>query len=125
MSEQSTTIRYDYDFLQDFCKENGIELLKDYSLKKVNRRLHIEAKCLNKKCEKICNKDFRNFVKNGCYCISCMLLKNNKVKYDLNYLNRYCDKNNISLLKHYRDIQVNRDTIIEAKCLIGECVNIV
>lgn len=124
MSEQSTTIRYDYDFLQDFCKENGIELLKDYSLKKVNRRLHIEAKCLNKKCEKKCNKDFRNFVKNGCYCISCMFLKNNKIKYDLNYLHSYCDKNNISLLKDYRDIQVNRDTIIEAKCLINECVNI-
>ena len=29
-------IRYNYEFLQDFCKSNNITLLKDYSNEKVN-----------------------------------------------------------------------------------------
>ena len=33
----TTKIRYDYNFLQQFCKENEIDLTKDYSLEKVNR----------------------------------------------------------------------------------------
>ena len=70
----TTKIRYNNDFLQQFCKENGIELTKDYSLEKVNRRFYIEAKCLMKECNNICIKDFRNLVKNGCYCVSCMYL---------------------------------------------------
>ena len=64
----TTKIRYDYEFLQQFCKENGIILTKDYSMEKVNRDTIIEAKCLTDGCEDICTKDFRNFVNIGCYC---------------------------------------------------------
>ena len=63
-----TKIRYDYNFLQQFCKENGIILTKDYSLEKVNRETIIEAKCLTERCEDICSKGFRQFIKVGCYC---------------------------------------------------------
>lgn len=123
MSETKSVVRYDYNYLQQYCKENGIELLKDYSTEKVNRRLCIEAKCLMENCNNICSKDFRNFVKNGCYCISCIYLKNNKIKYDYNYLQQYCKEYGIELLKDYVNKKVNRDTIFEANCLIDECVN--
>jgi hypothetical protein len=36
MSETKTVVRYDNNYLQQYCKENGIELLKDYSKEKVN-----------------------------------------------------------------------------------------
>ena len=120
----TTKIRYDYEFLQQFCKENGIELTKDYSLEKVNRDTIIEAKCLTEGCEEICSKDFRNLVKNGCYCVSCMYLKNDKIKYDFKYLQNYCNENNIILLKDYTNIQVNRETIIAANCLSDGCEDI-
>jgi hypothetical protein len=63
----TTKIRYNNELLQQFCKENGINLTKNYSLEKVNSSTLIEAKCLL--CENNVSKCFRNFVSNGgCYC---------------------------------------------------------
>jgi hypothetical protein len=64
----TTKIRYNNEFLQQFCKENGIELTKDYSLEKVNRETVIEAKCLTEGCHDICSKGFRYITRNSCYC---------------------------------------------------------
>jgi len=66
MNERNPKLRYDYEFLQDFCKENGVILKKDYSNKKINRETVIEAKCL--KCDDICSKTFRLFISIGCLC---------------------------------------------------------
>ena len=65
----TTKIRYNNDFLQQFCKENGIVLTKDYSLEKVTRETIIEAKCLTHGCDDICSKSLRMLCDNGgCYC---------------------------------------------------------
>jgi hypothetical protein len=64
----TTKIRYDYDFLQQFCNENSIVLTKDYSLEKVNRDTIIEAKCLTEGCQDICSKGFRQITITGSYC---------------------------------------------------------
>jgi hypothetical protein len=68
----TTKIRYDYEFLQQFCKENGIVLTKDYSLEKVNRDTIIEAKCLTEGCQDICSKKFDQIKIRGCYCKKCI-----------------------------------------------------
>lgn len=68
MSETKQVVRYDYNYLQQYCKENGIELLKDYSTEKVNRDTIIEAKCLTPDCEEKCIKKNREIVMYGCYC---------------------------------------------------------
>ena len=39
-------IRYDYNYLQKYCKENGIELLKNYLTENINIYTKIEGKCL-------------------------------------------------------------------------------
>ena len=52
MSETKQRVRYDNNYLQKFCKENGIELLKDYSKENVNRDIIIEAKCSMECCDK-------------------------------------------------------------------------
>jgi hypothetical protein len=64
----TTKIRFNHEFLQQFCKENGIELTKDYSLEKVNRDTIIEAKCLTEGCQDICSKKYIQFIKTGSYC---------------------------------------------------------
>ena len=38
-------------------------------------------------------------------------------RYDYNFLIKHCTENEITLKKDYTDVKVNRDTIIEAKCL--------
>jgi hypothetical protein len=68
MSETKLIVRYDYNYLQQYCKENGIEILKDYSTEKVNRDTIFEAKCLKIGCEEKCIKRFREIVMYGCYC---------------------------------------------------------
>jgi len=68
MSETKIVVRYDYNYLQQYCKENGIELLKDYSTEKVNRNTSIEANCLKYECQEKCIKGFREIVMYGCYC---------------------------------------------------------
>jgi len=68
MSEIKSIVRYDNNYLHKYYKENGIELLKDYSTEKVNRETIIEAKCLKTVCEEKCIKRFREIVMYGCYC---------------------------------------------------------
>jgi len=49
--------RYDYTFLENFCKENDITLLKDYSNENINIESKIEFKCKYEECnEKCCKK---------------------------------------------------------------------
>ena len=62
-------IRYDYNYLQQYCNENKIILIKDYSTTKVCRDTIIETKCIIDSCNESSNRNFRNMVKIGCYCI--------------------------------------------------------
>lgn len=73
--------------LLEYCKNNNIQLLKNYD--KINRESYIEGKCVNN-CEKEFNKNFRQLVKTGAYCDDCMKIiasnkiKNALVKWDIN-----------------------------------------
>ena len=66
MSKQKSKIRYDNNFLENYCQENNIELLKDYSNEKVNINIIIIAKCLF--CHEKCSKKFSQFKISGCFC---------------------------------------------------------
>jgi hypothetical protein len=59
-------MRYDFELLNNYCDKNNIILKKNYSKEKINRDTIIEAKCL--KCDDICSKEFRQFIKIGCFC---------------------------------------------------------
>ena len=65
--------RYNYDFLEDFCKKNNIILLNDYSTTKLNKDYKIKSKCLKCK-DGICEKPFSNFTENS-YCPKCTAKK--------------------------------------------------
>jgi hypothetical protein len=133
----SNKVRYNNKYLNSYCEENSIILLKDYNNTILNRESIIEANCLNKDCENIVEKTFRNFIETGCFCHKhtkengFLKIKNsdwsnsNKIRYNNKYLNNYCEVNNISLLKDYNNTILNRESIIEANCLNKDCENIV
>lgn len=74
-------IRYDYNYLQQHCKENGIYLMEDYSKKKLNRDTIIKASCLTENCNYICEKNFRQIQQTGSYCKICTeKLRQEKIK---------------------------------------------
>ncbi len=43
--------RYDYNFLDSFCKENNITLIKDYSKDNLTMRSKILLKCIKSDCK--------------------------------------------------------------------------
>lgn len=51
--------RFNYQYLQQFCLEKNIILLKDYS-KKITRESRINGKCNTDKCDEQFEKDFRS-----------------------------------------------------------------
>ena len=58
-------IRYDYKYLQEYCNDNDIKLLENYSDVKINRETKIKAKCLKNDCNDISEKSFRYMVDRG------------------------------------------------------------
>jgi hypothetical protein len=46
-----------------------------------------------------------------------------KEKYDNEALLKYCNENSICLINNYNNLKINRETIIEGKCING-CINI-
>ena len=117
-------VRYDNDFLVNFCKENGLELRKNYENEIVGVKTVIIAKCI--KCdENMKEKELYALVKNKIFnCIKCdkESYKNPKLNiYNLDYLTNFCRENKIELLKDYSNEYVTRSTIIIAKCIIQGC----
>lgn len=69
MSEMKQTVRYDYNYLENYCSENSIILLDDYSKNKINRETVIRAKCIFNGCINDVEKTFRMLCRNnGCLC---------------------------------------------------------
>jgi hypothetical protein len=122
-------MRYNNETLLQYCNENKIQLVNDYTSENVNRESYIEGNCITENCSNIFNKCFRQLVKTGAYCELCMQsisknkIKNSKVKYDIHMLIEFCNQNNIILLDDYSEKFINRDTNIEGVCLNNSCKN--
>jgi len=81
-------IRYDFEYLQNYCNENNIELLKDYKNEKVTIYSKINCKCLTNDCETVINKVFRYILDTGAYCKKCAK-KNGYIKLKETTFKRY------------------------------------
>lgn len=118
---------YNLESLSEYCNNNNIILLNKYD--KVNRDSYIEGKCIHD-CNNNFYKKFRQLIKTGAYCKDCMKIisskkiKNSLVKWDINELNKFCDKNNIILTGDYSNEFINRNSIIEGLCKNEACENI-
>jgi len=112
-SSCGTLSEYNYYSLVNFCKENNLTLLKDYSKEDVRHNTIIEGECINyKDCNKTFSKLFSS-LKNNKLCEDC----NRKVKYNINTLTNICKENNIKLLIEYSEEDLSRDTIIKGECM--------
>ena len=125
--------RYDFDYLQNYCNENNIVLLEDYSSKYLTRDIIIKGKCVYENCNNNFEKKFRELINAGGYCKSCIqIIRNNKRKicnlnkydieeptkiYDYDKLDNICKEKNIVLLKNYKNEKIFGETIIEGLCI--------
>jgi hypothetical protein len=119
---------YNNKTLESYCHENNIELLENYTNVKINRENYIKGVCksITETCEKIFNKNFRQLIKTGPYCLNCAVEKGKqkyklKCKYNLQYLEIFCNENNIILNEDYANKFINRDTLITGICLTETC----
>ena len=93
-------MKYNIDTLVTYCNENKITLINNHTNDIINRESYIEFKCIE--CFNQFTKNFRQLVKTGAYCQICMnkiaknKIRESKVKYDVNMLMEFCDKNNIN-----------------------------
>lgn len=123
-------MKYNNETLINYCNEQNIKLINDYSNEKITRENYIEGKCLTNNCGELFNKTFRQIVKTGAYCKMCIdeisknKIRNALVKWDINELNKFCCNNDIILIKDYSDVFINRNTIIEGFCKKDNCNNI-
>jgi hypothetical protein len=118
MSERKPKKRYNYNYLLQFCQENNIILLDDYSKINITRDTIIRARCVNNGCEEIVEKSFRELNRRDkllCFCKACC-------EWGIERLNKYVSENNIHLIGEYNNI--TRDTIITARCLMSDCNDI-
>jgi hypothetical protein len=104
--------KYSYNSLMSFCKDKNIELLEDYSTKKITQYTTIKGKCINyDTCNGSFNKQYMALLDNQ-KCSDCA--NNNKFTYS--YLMSFCETNNIILTKDYKHIDLSQYTFIEGKC---------
>jgi len=107
--------RFTRAFLYELCKEYNISLLREYDEKDLNYRTIIHFSCT------ICNdntcKQFINIEKYNSFCKKCSYYSTkNKIKYDLNYLNKICLEKSLILVKDYSNEILNSLTQIEFLC---------
>ena len=71
---------YNYEYLQQFCQENNIILLKDYSNEKITVETYFEGDCKAANCIHNFIRDFRSLIKNNGFCKSCARCNGRKKK---------------------------------------------
>jgi hypothetical protein len=122
---------YDHKLLKKYKDENNVSFLKNYFNDKINGKTRIEGYCKENECLNSFNKIFKQLLKTGAYCDECTskksILKNKIIA--LNKIQekfiKYCNDNNITLLKDYSNELLNiKNAIIDGKCINLECKNI-
>ena len=82
--------QYNYEYLQEFCQDTSITLLKDYSNEKINRDAIIKGKCKTDKCCETFCKGFRQLTISGGFCKGCTELNRQHKVNSTNLINYGC-----------------------------------
>jgi len=115
--------QYNYEYLLEFCIDNSITLLKDYSNEKINRDAIIEGKCKTDICCETFCKGFRQLTISGGFCKGCTELnrQHKATKITKKYTLNFCKKNSITLLEEYNEAELNAHTFIKGICSNVNC----
>ena len=146
--------RYDFERLQNYCSENNVVLLEDYTNDFITKKFSIKGKCVYENCNNEFEKRFENLIKAGGYCKNCIKivtkervketlldryggenntnkleldkLKKDKIhKTNLNKLLVYCQENNIELINDNSNCYLTTKSYIKTKCNYINCLSIV
>jgi hypothetical protein len=74
-------MKYSSQTLIEYCNNNNIQLTDNYENENVKRESYIKGKCTINDCCNEFSKNFRQLVKTGAYCKTCMAvitIKKNK-----------------------------------------------
>ena len=80
--------KYTLDFLLEYCSENQIELVGDYTEAKMNSKVSIQSKCKGENCSHLSVKLLRYLIDHGSYCSGCTI-QNGKAKSKATCLKKY------------------------------------
>jgi len=104
--------KHGYSSLINYCTENKITLLKDYSAEKLNKLSVIEGNCINyDTCGKTFKKTLQRIFENAC-CRDCGITS----KYNYFTLKTFCEEKGITLTKDYSKEKIKSSTVIEGYC---------
>ena len=67
-----TKLRYNFEFLDEYCKKNNVILFDEYCNKKINKDTKITGKCIKNECQNTFSKNFRNLVLYNGLCKNCI-----------------------------------------------------
>jgi hypothetical protein len=145
-------MKYDFERLDKYCKENNVILLEDYSGCNLKKDVCIKGNCIYENCKNIFEKKFENLTKTGAYCKNCIKLmsvkrskttflekygsenilqldfvkeKTNPNKFNNHKLIEYCKEHNIQLLEDYNNIHITKKSLFKAKCQFDNCNEVV
>ena len=145
-------MKYDFERLDKYCKENNVILLEDYSGCNLKKDKCIKGNCIYENCKNIFEKKFENLTKTGAYCKNCIKLmlvkrakttflekygsenilqldfvkeKTNPNKFNNEKLIEYCKEHNIQLLEDYSNIHITKKSSFKAKCQSDNCNEVV
>jgi len=125
----SKRMKYNFERLDKYCKENNVTLLEDYSGCNVTNETYIKSNCLN--CVNIVYKKCMPFLKTGSYCRKCVLNQKKqidnpeyKTKYGFETLKQFCEEKNITLIEDYTFVNLHPKSRIQGKCYNSNCNNV-
>jgi hypothetical protein len=144
-------MKFHFERLDKYCKENNVTLLEDYSNVKLNSVSIIKGVCVYNNCQETFEKKFINLIDSGAYCKICIKLilvkrakqtflekygsenilqldfvkeKTNPNKFTFQKLQDYCKENNIKLCEDYSNCHLTKKSLIKSKCQTIDCPEI-
>ena len=86
-------IKYNIELLNNFCKENNLNILENFENIKVNCNVKLTSKCVNENCNNFFNKKFHILYKTKVFtCKKCTWIDGDK-KHKQTLLNKYGTEN--------------------------------
>ena len=108
--------RFTLKYLQDMCFEKKFKLVENYLDENLMSQTLINFECI--KCGEHTSKKFINIEKYNALCKICSNFTcKNKIKFDINFLNKLSKEKSMILTKDYSLEQLNSLTQIEFKCI--------
>jgi hypothetical protein len=143
--------KYDFERLDNYCKENNVTLLQDYSVGEMTKNTIIKGTCIYDNCQETFEKKIVNLIYAGGYCKTCIKIisikrakqtflekygsenilqldfikeKTNPHKFTFQKLQDYCKEYSIELCEDYSKCHITKKSLITAKCQTNDCLEI-